>query len=172
MMKFRGRLSFPKFDAKKYNDKLQEEVNAGLKTAAKEWLRAVIPKVPVWAGTSRGSLQPLGRFLKVAIPISPTVNGAKAKNAGPEVGAAQGVFKFSREGKRFIFTAGSGVPHFITNNFYQVPNPPFRLKEKTPWRAFEAGDEAFKAYLSSDVFKRRIPKIKDFVKFETKVLPS
>lgn len=165
-IKFRGRLSFPKLDVTKYTEALEEAIETQIRQAAREWLRAVIPKVPVWTGTARGSLQPLGRFLRVAIPISPV---ARRKGMGPEVGASKGTFKFQRRGRRFVFTASSTVDHFIQNNFYQAPTPPFHLKEPTPWKAFEAGDEAFIRYIKANLVKR-IPKLKEFIKYKTLVV--
>ena len=165
-MKFHGRLSVPKLDTNKFTAALEKQIAVQMRQAAREWLRAVIPKVPVWAGTSRGSLQPLGRFLRVAVPISPV---AERKGQGPEVGASQGAFNFSRTGHRFVFSATTHVPHFVQNNFYNAPNPPFHLRNQTPWLAFQAGDEAFKKYITDHVAKR-IPKIKDFISYKTKVI--
>jgi len=166
MLKFRGRISFPKLDAAKYTQALEDAVETQMRQAAREWLRAVVPKVPVWAGTSRGSLQPLGRFLRVAIPINPLV---QRKGAGPNVGASKSSFKFERIGRRFIFSVSTGVDHFIQNNFYEAPNPPFHLKEPTPWKAFEAGEEAYLKYIKENLTKK-IPKIKNFIRYKTIVV--
>lgn len=165
-IKFRGRLSFPKLDVTKYTEALEEAVETQIRQGAREWLRAVIPKVPVWTGTAKGSLQPLGRFLKVAIPISPV---ARRQGRGPAAGASQGSFKFQRVGRRFIFSAETTVDHFIQNNFYEAPSPPFHLKEPTPWKAFEAGDEAFIRYIKANLVKR-VPKLKDFIRYKTLVI--
>lgn len=168
-MRFRGRFSIPKLDGKKFTEKLIDELQTQQRQAAREWLRAVIPKVPVWAGTARGSLQPLGRFLKVSVPINPVAKYADKIDNGIAYGASKSKFQFSRRGQRFVFTIDVGVEHFILNNFYKRPNPPFRLKEPTPWRAFEAGDDAYTAYIR-DVLPKRVPRIKDYIKFTTKVI--
>lgn len=43
-----------------YKKSLDKIMTVQIRQAAREWLRAVIPRVPVYTGTSRGSLQPLG----------------------------------------------------------------------------------------------------------------
>src|SRR6185436_6344475 len=108
-MIFRGRLSFPKFDANRYSEALEKEIEVQIRQAAREWLRAVIPRVPVWAGTSRGSLQPLGRFLRVAIPISINPTSRGREGVGPEVGAAESTFDFTSRERRFIFSWNTTV---------------------------------------------------------------
>lgn len=168
VLRFHGRLSYPKFDAAKYTQALEEACETQVRQAAREWLRAVIPHVPVWAGTSRGSLQPLGRFLKVAVPINPTAPAkAMRPSRGPEAGARQQHFKFSRRGRRFIFQFETTVAHFIQNEFYHAPNPPFKLINPTPWNAFKYGEAAFAAYMQN-VVPKRIPKIKDYIKFDSR----
>lgn len=164
MIVFRGRLSFPKLDVKKYTQALETQVETQMRQAAREWLRAVIPKVPIWTGTSQGTLQPLGRFLRFAIPITPVVN---RPGKGPEVGANQSGFKFERRGHRFVFKFDTSVEYFIRNNFYNL-NPPFHLKTPGPYGAFEAGEAAFKRYLK-EIAPKRIPKIKDFIRVKTQV---
>lgn len=169
-MKFRGRFSVPKLDAKKFSEALVTECQTQQKQAAREWLRAVIPKVPVWAGTSRGSLRPLGRFLRVAVPITPVARDTDLRNQnGIAYGASKSSFKFNRRGQRFIFSIDINVKHFIENNFHERPNPPYRLKEPTPWHALEAGQAAYEAYIRN-VLPKRIPRIKNFIKFKTQVI--
>lgn len=165
-MRFRGRFSIPQFDDKKFSDKFISQIQVEQRNAARAWLTAVIPKVPVWAGTARGTLKPLGRFLRVAVPISPVVVKPRL---GPEVGAAKSSFKFARRGKRFIFLVENDVDHFIRNNFHEAPNPPFKLKTPTPWNAYEAGQEAYEAYIK-EVIPKKLPRIKDFIKYKTLVI--
>lgn len=168
MLEFRGRLSYPKFDASKYTQALQDACEVQLRQAAREWLRAVIPHVPVWTGTARGSLQPLGRFLNVAIPIVPSAPPKAMRfNRGASYGASQGHFKFSRRDKRFIFHYSSDVKHFLENEFYHAPNPPYHLRNETPWNAFVYGKAAFDAYMKGTLPKR-IPKIADYIRFESR----
>lgn len=165
MMRFRGRLSLPKLDAERFTKAYQEAAETQVRQAARAWLRAVIPKVPVWAGTSRGTLQPLGRFLRVAVPIAVKVT---LPGKGPSIGAAKSEFKFIRDGKRFYFRWGMDVEHFIQNEYYGAPpNIQKRLKNPTPWNAIKSGEDAFKEYMET-LAKQRLPRLKDYIKFDAK----
>lgn len=166
----RCRLSYPQFKIGLFNAALRKAAEAQVRQAAREWLRAVIPRVPVFTGTARGTLIPLGRFLKVAVPISPV---AIRSGQGPDVGAAMTrPYYFHREGDRHYFRFNTDVAHFIQNEFYHAPNPPFRLKNPTPWNAIIEGNLAFESYMKTTL-PQRIPKIKDYFKFKTvRVGPS
>lgn len=173
-LKFRARLSFPKFDAKKYTQKLEEECQTQVRQGARAWLRAVLTRVPVWAGTSQGSLKPLGRALNIAINPVAVASARKRKGFGVDfgssIGESQGTFKFSRQGKRFIFTAETNVDHFAYNNENDARADGIHLThEPIPWQAFQYGDEAFQKYMNDNLGKR-IPRIKDFISFKTKVV--
>lgn len=159
----RGRLSYPTFKIGLFNAALRAAAETQVRQAAREWLRAVIPLVPVWTGTARGTLQPLGRFLRIAVPISPV---AVRKGMGPDVGASMTrPYYFNRVGDRFYFRFNTDVAHFIQNEFYNAPNPPFRLRHPTPWNAVEAGNRAFEAYLRTTL-PQRIPKLRDYFKYK------
>ncbi len=102
-----GRISFPQFDAQKWTDNLRARVETEMRNAAREWLRAVVPRVPVWTGTSAGTLMPLSRFLRAAIPAP--VPEVTRKGRGVGVGEASSHFEFSRRGHRFYFKWGHGI---------------------------------------------------------------
>ena len=156
MLLFKGRVSFPRLDVESYTEAMEEVVRTQMRQAAREWLRAVIPRVPVWTGTSRGTLQPLGRFLKVAVPVAPV---AVRPGMGPGVGAAKSHFSFPEREHRFYFQWNASVFHFVRNEFYQAPNPPFRLRHPTPWNAIVAGNAAFERYVR-DVMPDRLRRVK------------
>lgn len=166
-MIMRAKISIPKFDVNRYTEALERELEVQMRQAAREWLRAVIPRVPVWAGTSRGSLKPLGRFLRVAIPIGINPTSAGRKGVGPELGAAQSSFDFTTVSRKFTFTWDTTVRHFITNNFYDVSSS-IHLITPGPYGAFEAGKAAFDRYVQT-VIPQRIPRLQDYVKYQTKV---
>jgi hypothetical protein len=85
---------------------------------------------------------------------------------GPGVGEAKTrPYYFHREGDRFYFRFNTEVAHFLQNEFYHAPNPPFRLRHPTPWNAVLAGNAAFQAYMKTTL-PQRIPKIRDCFKFK------
>jgi len=168
MLKFRGRFSFPKFDKAKYSNTLEEACKVQMRQAARAWLRAAFPHVPVWTGMARGSFLPLRDALgNVAVPITPT---EFRPGMGPQAGRALGSFRFERRGTRFLFHFETKVPHFVEND--QNPAPPglqARLKHPTPWHSFQAGDAAFTKYLEESLADK-LPRIKDYIKFDHKII--
>ncbi len=147
-------------DVQRYTKTLDENMKIQVRQAAREWLRAVIQKVPVWAGSSRGSLQPLGRFLRVAIPINPRVT---LPGRGPSVGAQQSDFSFDspRRGV-YEFAFDEQVAHYRINEFFDVTQFGFKLLNPTPWHSFVAGEAAFQRYVE-DVMPGRLPRIEDSI---------
>lgn len=162
MITFRGRISVPTLDAKKFSDNLQKEMEAQIRQAARAWLRAVIPKVPVWAGTAQGSLKPLAQFLRVSLIISPRV---VRPGLGPSVGAAKGGFNFTRVGQRYNFRFKTDVAHFLANEYNDMSSVKPNLIAPTPWDAFLAGKAAFDSYVKNTLPKR-LPRVKDYINYK------
>jgi hypothetical protein len=141
-----------------------------MRNAASEWLRAVIPKVPVYTGTSQGTLMPLARLVRVALHPSPR---AVRPNLGPVVGASlapqtpAAYFPAPRD-HVYLFKFTTDVAHFIYNNLQHAPNPPFNLLHETPWYATEAGNRAFNAYLRDEMPRRvKLLRLKDFISYSS-----
>ena len=166
MLRAEGVVSFPKFDVNKFTKTLNETVETQMRMAAREWLRAVVPLVPVYTGTAKGTLRPLGQFLRVAVPIKPLKS---RKGLGPEVGATASSFEFGRQGNTFTFKWNHTINYAIINEFYSRPNPPFRLTNPTPWNAIVAGNAAWDAYVKTTLPKK-VPKLADFMEFQSQRL--
>jgi hypothetical protein len=146
-----------KFDANGYRKSVDALMEQQMRMAARAWLRAVIPHVPVYTGMARGSLRPLGQFLKVSVPISPI---ATRKGMGIGAGESKSWFKISKSGGNYTFEYNSSVAHYEINEFYNVPLP---LTHPTPWHSFKYGDEAFNEYARTKM-PPRIPRVQDFIK--------
>lgn len=146
-----------KFDEKGFRKSVDMLMEQQMRMAARAWLRAVIPHVPVYTGMARGSLQPLGKFLKVSVPINPY---AFRKGMGPAAGASKSLFSFTKTNGIYTFEFDSQVMHYKINEFYNVPLP---LIHPTPWRSFEYGNAAFQKYVSTALL-RRIPRANNFIK--------
>lgn len=149
-----------KFDVKGFRKTVDAALQTQLRMAAREWLRAVIPRVPVYTGMSRGTLQPLGQFLRVAVPISPV---ASRPGYSIEGGAAASSFSFTKEGAYYYFTWNNEVLQYQINEFHRVPLP---LRHPTPWRSLDAGRRAFDAYVKNTIPKR-IPRVNDFIRADS-----
>lgn len=166
MLRAEGVIAFPKLDISKFSKALNKAVEAEMKHAARAWLRAVVPLVPVYTGTARGTLRPLGQFLRVAVPIRPV---EFRNRRGPEVGAAASNFKFEKRGNIFIFQWNHDIGYAILNEFYSRPNPPYSLKNPTPWNAVVAGNAAWNDYVKNTLPKN-IPRLNGFVEFQSRRL--
>ncbi len=160
-MKTRIRLKSINIDSKRFTETLYKELETIMRNATRAWLRSVIEHVPVYLGTSRGSLVPLGQYLRVAIPITPAAHAHPRPGLGPEAGAAQGFFEFKRLQKKIQFSFKTNVAHYIINEFTD-PRPEIHLTHDAPWHSFQFGREAFDRYLAENL-KNRLPKIKDFI---------
>ncbi len=161
-MKTRIKIKGLKIDTRGFTKTFNEALDTQLRQAARAWLKEVIIHVPIWLGTSRGSLIPLGQFLRVAIPITPNPKAHPRAGLGPTAGTAQGFFEFKHLEKGVTFTFRTEVFHFIQNELYPHDPEVFHLIEQTPWKSFRYGRQAFDKYLQENL-KNKIPKIKDFV---------
>jgi hypothetical protein len=173
-MKVKIKLVYLKLDKGAFTKTFTEAMETQNRQAARAWLRAVLIKVPVWTGEAKGSLRPLGQFLKVAVPIGPISTTREAKRAISEghtvaAGEGQGHFQFKNEdGKRFVFIFKTDVVHYLINEFYNV-KPPINLIQPVPWFSLRAGKAAYKQYLN-DNLKQKIPKIKSFLTSEIRYI--
>lgn len=141
-----------------YTKALFDTLDTQNRQAARAWLRAVLLRVPVFTGQARGSLKPLGQFLKVAVPINPV---AHRSGYGPEYGASQSSFEFTR-GYITEFVFNEAVIHYLINEFYDV-NPPIHLTHSPrPWASFEQGKLAYRAYLKQ-YLKEKLPQISKYM---------
>jgi hypothetical protein len=154
-MLFRAQLLQLNFDEAGFKKKLDERLKAGTRQAAREWLRATLERVPVYTGTARGTLLPLSRVLRVALPISPI---ASRPNRGPEVGAQQSDYEFL-DGRNGVygFSFLQGLEYYILNDANLVSFIP-----STPWHSFDAGKEAYDEHIGEVIDS--LPKITDFVR--------
>lgn len=153
---FEGRSTFVKqqLNVNRYTKSLDKAMEVQLRQAARAWLRAIIKNgvIPVWTGTSKGVFLPLGRYLRVAIPIKPV---KQRKGYGPEVGASKSTFEFGKEGNKYFFEFLHDLG-YLTNNEEKNMRPPINLINPGPYRAFVKGQEAFDKYLAENL-DRRLP---------------
>ena len=159
MFKIKARFSKLGIDTGRFTETLDTNMKEQIRQAAREWLRAVILKVPIWTGTSIGSLQPLGAYLRVAVPNNYKV---VRPGMGPSAGRAQQEFKFKREGNVWSFEFTEEVPHYLVNEYFNVnATGKFHLTTPGPYRSFAAGEAAFTAYINAYLIKR-VPNLHDF----------
>lgn len=153
-----------KFDDKGYTEELGKVLEVQTRQAAKEWLRSVVKEVPVYSGESRGSLLPLGRFLRVSIPIDPVEAAIKRYPNGVAKGEEQQLYQFKSTESIYTFKFNTFVPQYLTNEFNRgLGQPP--LIHLTPWHSLEEGKIAFQQYLRENL-KEKVPRV---LKYLTRV---
>ena len=170
MLKFKGHFEKLSIDERRLRKDFGAALLTQVKQASREFLRAVIDKVPVHTGMSRGGLRPLGRLLRMSIPIDPLV---RSKDKSPAKGDIRSLADLDDSDPfRPSIKLNIDIAHYQENEL-QTTKRVFsgdgvlrpgtaRLKNPVPWKSFEAGRKAFREYLRNNL-KRRLPKIKDFV---------
>ena len=150
-----------KFNERSWTKKFTAEMLKLVKDAAREYLKLLIERVPVYTGMSQGSLKPLSRFLNHSFSISPK---HFRRDRTPALGERQQDFKLEAQhgGKTFRFRWNTHVAWFIANNYHAHPNVP-----SAPWGVLEDAEDVFYQYLK-DNWKDRMPRLKSFMIGETK----
>lgn len=156
MIDCKFRLEFPTLDAKAWHKTLDLNMQRLLRQATRVWLKTIITRVPVLTGTAMGTLQPLGRFLNVAVANIPKL---KKKGRGPEVGQSLQTFYFRYENGRYEFYYTNEVVYFFLNNYFQME----RVRS-APWHALERANVAFTIFFINEV-QKRVPKIADHITY-------
>ena len=165
------------FDIKTFSKTLDAAMEVQLRQAARAWLRAMlemklpvirgvsknIGSPPVWTGTARGTLQGLGRELRVKVEIKPVV---KIPGFGPDTSPAKGRFAFGKKFDRYYFRYSNTLDYYNLNEF-EVSKK--KLIHKTPWLGFKEGQRAFQDYCNTEL-GRKLPKVRDSIKFATRVI--
>ncbi len=151
-----GQLRNLEYDMRGHKKTLDAALQTQMRQAARAWLRAVIPHVPVWTGMAASSLKPLGRYLNVAVPIKPRVTRS---DKTPEKGRQQQHFEFENNGYVYTFRWTTEVLHYKLNEYF-----PSKLKliHETPWNSTVHGDAAYRKYMR-DVLPLRIPRAIDYI---------
>ena len=154
-MGFSGTVSKFKLNYGRMTKTLGEEMRQLQRLAAKEFLSAMISEdnspVPIWTGMSRGSLQPLGRYLNVRVPIPASSIKQVRKDRSPAHGRLEQAFSFSSKNFRYTFNFRTFVKWFRLHD----------VKWKN-WGALDAGRAAYKAYIKANL-KSRIPKVNRYL---------
>lgn len=141
-------------DVKRYTKTLDRIMGQIIREAAREWLRAILVSVPsrggfpVETGAAKSTLQPLGRFLRVAVPINPT---KRANDHEHRWGAGQ--FEITSKNFEYEFRWSTDLLHYYLNEFFSISTV-----ASSPWNTLEAGEAAFLTYVE-DAIERRLPDI-------------
>ncbi len=145
-----------------YKKTLDEAIRRLIRQAAREWLRAMIVRIPVWTGQALGSVKfargtngNLSRYLNVAIPIVPREN---RRGKGPTT--MPGRYSFTVQNHVYKFYFRSDVVYFLWNDFFiRTDRGASGQQIQAPWLSMEAGAAAFRATIEDG--KKKLPRIQD-----------
>lgn len=150
-----------KYDIDRHRKVLDEDLKIQTRQAARAWLRATFEHVPVWTGMARGSLKPLGRYLRVAIDITPHERAKPTPSKNQAAGEAKQHFVFNSNGYNYSFQWSTDVLHYQLNEFHQSTLNA-HLAATTPWHSTQFGNAAWDAYVR-DILPKRLPNCSDFI---------
>jgi len=159
-LRFKFKVGNISFGKKTLNKTFKKKVEGTVRAGMREFLRTILEKElpPVLTGEARGSLKPLGRFLRVAVPISPT---RKSRVAEGEAQGIKPVVKFRKTGITIRF--GTRVEHYVFNDLIKTRG---KFQKPRPWRSFELGTKSYNKFMRKNMKKRLGLKAKDFITVE------
>ncbi len=154
MLKINVRSEAPRFNYDEFKANINRLGQKHLRLATRAWVTAVVTKVPVYSGTARGTLAPIGRFVNAAVPrgtvVGPTSGTkkilGKTYNIGFDAGKEYGQrFELGQEASpnktTWFFTFNhEDLVYFIWDNY----GKPLSTLRQAPWDALKAGDDAFR----------------------------
>ena len=165
--------------ARGFSQEMKRAAREGHKEAVREWVKAVIAKIPVYTGTARGTYAVAGRKVNLAVAAM-SKNTSKTKFIYPKGGtsyplgwkvALGGAYskatldsRYAEMGEyEYIFKFEEWLPYVVWNNMRTAPEW-LHLIHQTPWTALEAGAAAYRRYALS-VLPKRLPDPRVAVKF-------
>lgn len=164
MPRIYGTVDILNFDDKGYTKAVREAMEVQFRQAARAFVRAAIVRIPVQTGMAKGAFLNIGRYLRVAVPISPTRFFQKYKLPGggyipknAESGAlltTQPENMITWKDTRLSFEIDSEIFHLTLQDLIGYNSP------TSPWGAFLAGRVAFLEEMRN--LKNRLPKIKSY----------
>jgi len=130
------------FNVGKWKKNVSRKASELRDQSAREFIDATVSRIPVYEGTARATLIPLGRIVNKMVPIG-GVKTPPRSGRGIAAGAAKA--SASRFGNQFIrgFKWNHDVLHYALSDTV--------LSNKSaPWLSVEAGREAAMAYLEAN----------------------
>lgn len=161
MLEINFNFDIVELDIQRFNKTLDRVMGQIIREAAREWLRAILVSVParggfpVLTGAAKSTLAPVGRLLRVAVPISPVKGDRRAEG---EASTTLKIVDDRNNGGSFnySFEWSTSLLHYYINEFYAyIPH--------APWNTLEAGEAAFTAYVEN-ALATRLPNVADHIR--------
>ena len=146
-MRFTAKLQKIDFDLKGYLGAMDAKMEEVTKQAARSWLRTVLDISPTWSKASRATFEALARDVGFNVTYGPLV--ARRDRTGLGLRSGRGGYERTADGH--YFTYETDLAYLEYNEFNSaVPGPPPRpfgqLRNPTPYRFLEAGENDFRSF--------------------------
>lgn len=164
---FSVRASLVELDGAKFIQAVKDACREALIKAARKFLLAALPRIPIFTGFARGAFGPLedvvGRFTAGGAKTGPSINGKLKGHTKASTGiATRPYYYYPSKGEKIVRTSISGRP-FATQSAdifsqgratvatgqsaiffrFSIDIDYLTYLDKNKWRAFEAGHTAF-----------------------------
>ncbi|KKL45572.1 hypothetical protein LCGC14_2354280 [marine sediment metagenome] len=172
MLKVTGQISSVRLNSKRYHAAVLKRLDQEHKNAVAAWVKAVAYSIPVYTGTARGTIAPVGRTVRQFVGAAGTnektefVYQGKTYPLGFRQGKNYQEHSLSRAGTEgrltFTFRFLETLPYVVWNT--SSPAPAWmNLKNITPWYAIQKGVAAYVQYAREQIPKR-LPRLTLFEK--------
>lgn len=136
------------FDLKSYRGALDAQMREVTRQAARSWLRTVLDIIPTWSKASRATFEALAKEIGFTITYGPLIARKDRSALGRATG--RGKLEFN-EGLDYFFVYETDLRYLEYNEFNSAtPGPPPQpfgeLKNPTPYRFLEAGENDFRSF--------------------------
>ena len=154
-MKFRSSLKGLLLNVKAFFGSSDAKMRLATEEAARIWLKAAIPAVPVWSGASRATFQQLADAVGVSVPID-VAAGAPNRVALGRLNSRGGIERDGNGSWRFYYE--NNLRYLAANETRSVSRGEYGVKwgliEPTPYNYREAARQAVRAYAKTVTLPR------------------
>lgn len=149
-MRFLNRLKRLLFPRKAIEAEIDRKMREAAEEAARIWLDAAIPNVPVWSGASRATFEQLAGSVGYNVPINVDPNAPNRIALG-RFNSRGGIERTGKGSWRFYYV--NQLRYLNTNETQSVSvgeaGVIWGLRNPTPYNFTEAAEAAVKRYLDS-----------------------
>lgn len=169
MIEFKNAFFFLELESFRYTKTLDLKCGQIIREGAREWLRAVIKRVPVQTGAARSTLIPLSRVLREPFAVTPVRKWDRRA-----LGESKNTFTVKDDRTNpmsfvYEFSWSSDLVWYEINEYQKAifghrgvnPYP----VASAPWHSLEAGRDAFFRHINTTM-QHRLPKFVDFFGFK------
>jgi len=169
---FNGFIRSPRINMEKFEKAIDARVNHALHLAAKQFVKKAYGHLAVEinkgkdTGMTMSTFVPLGRYLGVAVNVTPSIPPRIERDytRSPGHGQQQSAFMFKSVNFIYIFEFRASVFHYYLNDQYNISKV-----TTSPWSSIPIGMSAAIAHLRR-YYKELLPHAKAYITWKTVTL--